>query len=305
MHEIASGTFHRSNFPQNLRSLKGRCISFQIIKAEPVKTARVNRVWFLSVSLGTDDIYDPVRSIELVLKLSNTSWKGSKTRAEVNAMGTLRRQENGIFTIPEVLAFSDDAATSEIGLEYVLMTRLQGRPLQDFWQNISAEARRDLVRQIANVIYIFRRTAEFHEIGSFSESESIPGSIVALEYQSEAEQARKDPVRKIGPLRSFVDYVAAYIDVHLGYLVAKADAEIPASILVALRKFVSQVVLANRLRWETETFVFTHGDLNAGNILIEEDGDRPGCAMIFPSSGSAPLVSDSPAVHRFLRVRCC
>jgi hypothetical protein len=141
--------------------------------------------------------------------------------------------------------------------------------LIDCWKDIAPDGRESLISQLADIVCAWRSIGDFETIGSFNKQGLEPGNIVALEYQSEEEKSRNEPVRFIGPLNSFADYILSYIDIHLGYLEAKKDPDTLAAVR-SIRKFRDLVVLPSRNKWEKEKFAFTHGDLNAGNILVEK-----------------------------------
>jgi hypothetical protein len=101
-----------------------------LIHIEPVSTARVNRIWYLEVSLSSKDLKDAGTSLKLVLKVTNPAWKHSKTLTEVNTITELRRRSPSLSgLLPKILSFSTDSLTSKIGSEYILMTRLSVRQI--------------------------------------------------------------------------------------------------------------------------------------------------------------------------------
>ena len=139
----------------------------------------------------------------------------------------------------------------------------------DCWKDIAPSEKESLIVQLADIICAWRSIGDFETIGSFNKNGLEPGNIVALEYQNEEEKSRNDPVRYIGPLKSFADYILCYIDIHLGYLEAKQDPETTLAV-GSIRKFRHRIVLPSKSQWPEEKFAFTHGDLNAGNILVEK-----------------------------------
>ena len=58
-------------------------------------------------------------------------------------------REQGVSLIPEVLGWSSDTETSQLGAEYILMERVPGVELQSIWESASEDERQAYVKQIA------------------------------------------------------------------------------------------------------------------------------------------------------------
>ncbi|KAK9481866.1 phosphotransferase enzyme family-domain-containing protein [Lipomyces starkeyi] len=69
-----------------------------------------------------------------------------KTLSEVATLKWVR--ENTSLPVPEVLAYKADRS-SVIGFEWILMSKMPGKPLADVWRDVSFSAKENLVRQLA------------------------------------------------------------------------------------------------------------------------------------------------------------
>ncbi|KAK9319193.1 phosphotransferase enzyme family-domain-containing protein [Lipomyces orientalis] len=69
-----------------------------------------------------------------------------KTLSEVATLKWVR--ENTSLPVPEVLAYRADRS-SVVGFEWILMSKMPGKPLADVWRDVSFSAKENLVRQLA------------------------------------------------------------------------------------------------------------------------------------------------------------
>lgn len=53
--------------------------------------------------------------------------------------------------VPKVLAWCSDANRSPIGAEYILMEKVSGRPLAEFWDNMKGRDKISLLQQISDI----------------------------------------------------------------------------------------------------------------------------------------------------------
>ncbi|KAL2757260.1 hypothetical protein ACRALDRAFT_2051251 [Sodiomyces alcalophilus JCM 7366] len=127
-----------------------------------------------------------------------------KTASEVATLNWLRQHAN----IPVPMVIDHDSSRRNIlGFEWILMSKLPGRPLADEWRSLSYPAKKQLVRQLAEYSSTMFEN-QLRGIGNIYTSESSPevGRIVSMHF------FWGDRIRRVahrGPFSSSTEWIHA------------------------------------------------------------------------------------------------
>ncbi|KAF2275351.1 kinase-like protein [Westerdykella ornata] len=210
-----------------------------------------------------------------------------KTLSEIATLNWI--SENTSLPVPQVIDYQPERETSAVNFEWILMTRLPGKPLADMWKTMQYTAKKQLVQQIAMYsASVFRQ--HFHSIGNlFPDSGNQIGRIVSLSFFY-GDHIRQDIYR--GPFETSRDWLAARLSLHehdcrsiLGILgrqeelssdeeAEKEDAERTLGIIERLRTQLDRVFPSTTD--SPEPTVLLHDDLSQNNILVDENGKLTG-----------------------------
>ncbi|KAF4445756.1 hypothetical protein F53441_10505 [Fusarium austroafricanum] len=200
--------------------------------------------------------------------------------------------------IPRVIHF-DASRTSDIGHEWILMSKLDGIRLEDAWNYLSLPQKTDTVRQVASFISSLLRV-QLSGIGNIyppvsSCTTPIPGPLVNVRFFYGPTKA--DIPR--GPFRKSGDWIAARLaaierDSNLTlekYTVSDLldkevqDAFRTLKTVKKLRPLVDRIFPGDG--YDEETTVLYHDDLHENNILVDGTGKVTGivdweCVSVVP-----------------------
>jgi hypothetical protein len=95
------------------------------VKPFPESNGVINTILLLDVR----DKNGEEKRVVLLVANPHTYWARRKTSQEVAIMGYVRRHTT--IPVPQVLDYSDNAETSPLGCEYLLLEHMRGVPLSD------------------------------------------------------------------------------------------------------------------------------------------------------------------------------
>jgi len=197
-------------------------------------------------------------SLVLCLSSSHRLHKRDKTRSEVEVMRHMRHHTP--VPVPEVLAFSDDAETSVLDCEFILMTKMAGIPLRSLWPSLAADERAAYAHQVKDIMDQLEAVPlPERRIGGFREG-------------MKSGRLRGDRP-DIGPFDSFAESLRQTIAWTDAALAEREDAaERPLrERLEALLKYMQA---HPELLEEPEPPALHHGDLHGGNLLVDPTSAR-------------------------------
>lgn len=184
------------------------------------------------------------------------------SRSEV---ATLKFLEKTRVPAPRVYDFAPEGAENAVGVGYILMEKLPGRPLQ--WPLLDSEGRRKITDQLAD-IYIELAKHPFQKTGSLDgSSEFHVGPLAREEYTTFA----KSEMKMIGPFESPRQFHMAKIRMIMDTIVEgethtqrAVDAYLIHRFLIDL---IPRVVPASSL----EAFYLKHIDDKGDHILVDDE----------------------------------
>ncbi|OBT67684.1 hypothetical protein VE03_03533 [Pseudogymnoascus sp. 23342-1-I1] len=233
---------------------------------------------------------------DLILRIALPVDPRFKTLSEVATMEWMLHNTSA--PVPRVVRYGESRA-NVVGLEWILMTRLEGRHLGDVWQTISYEAKEELVRRGAGVLgELFGRrlrgVGSIYSLLAGKKGATVPemGRIVSMQFFW-GDHIYQDVPR--GPFTSSRDWMLARLSLHetesRASLERLRDAEKEGmdsddedelesakrtlDIVGGLKKVVDTVFPAEKATEEEET-VFFHHDLSNHNVLVDEEGALTG-----------------------------
>lgn len=208
-----------------------------------------------------------------------------KTESEIATIAFIRDHTN--IPVPKIFAYSADLQ-NELGFEWIIMERVEARPLFEVWHQLSWLKKQLIVQQLA-AYWAQLFGARFSGIGSIYNSEiksenrgNLPqgtvhiGETVLMHYCANANY-ELDIDR--GPYNSSRNYIEAFLDMlsHTSAKLQESEDEDEVEhgqamqyVFDGLKKIVPRYFPHHSQREETLLF---HRDISDMNILINEEGE--------------------------------
>ena len=230
----------------------------------------------------------------------------NKTNSEVATITFVHLHTD--IPVPQIIAF-DDCSENELGFEYILMEMLPGETSRTRWRKLSGDAKRKLVKQVAN----YQAQLSCHRVnyianwfarpGALSISKQSPRSTIA----ADTKQTPKEPPRDLiylgkvvsmiffwgdhitqdvprGPFEKSGDWIRARLELVLTdqETIKKTsddeddieEAEDAIEVVERLLELIPMVFSSSP--GTSELFVLFHDDLSMQNILVDGDGEITG-----------------------------
>lgn len=190
-----------------------------------------------------------------VLKVCGTVWTKVKTESEVCAIELVHQHTN--IPLPKIVAFSSNKS-NEFGVEWIIMTRLPGKPLRsssddkDIWPQLTIEQQKQIIDELVQYV---------HELHS-----KIPHTNIIGNYQSNGNIGPNSD--QMGPWKTYMDFYNDRLKRQIKTL--KED-----PLFEPIRDDVLQLIK----QFQSLTFpdfkdlknVFTHFDLGVQNLIVNDE----------------------------------
>jgi len=259
------------NMNKLLERFRLKCISFERLQT----SGQINLIFNLKAQSNTTS------SIEFILKISNPHryWKEYRTKNEVYTMQYLI--EHTTIPIPKIIDYSNDAKTSILSCEYILMEKIQGNTLESVIENmpnqtlvITAMELTDYVKQLRQINF-----PQMNRIGSFSNKQMFLGGSI-------------EDGPTLGPFNTLKEYIIE----HLQWAIKRIQTDEQLfqhgkHLIDPLEKIIHDAETDRNLLNHKIKFHITHTDLNSSNILIDENTgkilailDWERCAITFTNN---------------------
>lgn len=243
-----------------------------ILKECPLIKGDFLQVRSLSDSGGSfiNSVYliDTSEQEELIIKIANPIWRGSKTLNEVTALRFLKK--HSIIPVPDVYLFDNDLEHSLIGREYIIMPRLKGRPLNLEMPRLYQDRQSyyKVLEQLAASMGQLKQF-RFSGIGNFrpnglEQEISIAGIVDFAGYQVEA------------PCTCYAEYAKHALCYYISEMERLAeegcqDAAIYRVYIPILKDLLMNSSSFDFLNQDEDVFAFSHQDFVMKNILVDGD----------------------------------
>jgi aminoglycoside phosphotransferase (APT) family kinase protein len=235
--------------------------------------------WFESVDSGLNNLLFFVEcendQQKYVLKICGNPWKKIKTESEINAIQLVHQHTN--IPLPRVVAYSSDHK-NEFGVEWIIMTRLNGKPLRssstadDIWPELTFEQQKLVINQLVEYV------SQLHN--------KIPRSNQIGNYKSNGE---------IGPdsdgMGPWKNYKQLFNDRLKRQIKVLHDDPLFDPIRDDVMKSIKQFQKLNLPEFDDVTNVFTHNDLGVQNLIVTNDNQLQG-VVDWEWSGSYPICEE-------------
>ncbi|CAF1638079.1 unnamed protein product [Adineta ricciae] len=179
--------------------------------------------------------------------------------------------------IPRVVAYSSDK-TNEFGLEWIVMTRTEGKPLRtsshdnDIWTKLSMEKKKLIIDELVGYV------KQIHS--------QIPSAPLIGNYKADG-TIGCDNIRK-GPWKNYREYFNDQLKDKIEILTTdNIFASVRADVLQAVKEFQSLTLPS----FDDLPNVFTHNDLGLQNLTVTDDLQIRGI-LDWEWSGSYPIVEE-------------
>ncbi|KAI8963397.1 hypothetical protein F5Y11DRAFT_319690 [Daldinia sp. FL1419] len=181
---------------------------------------------------------------------------------------TLKFLERTSVSAPKLIEFALETPDNPIGVGYILMERLRGKPL--LWSLATQEQKRKVMDHIADT-FIELRKYPFDSLGSLNSPGDLNVGPFAWESLTEFPQSE---MRTLGPFSSLEEYHKASIQLILDQIVREemysqrpVDAYLVHRFLLDLIPFV----LPSSTKHEDQKFYLKHGDDKGNHILVDDN----------------------------------
>jgi hypothetical protein len=224
---------------------------------------------------------------EYIIKICGRYWHRIKTETEV--VGKTYAH------LPTPMICEWDADGRVFGVEYTVMPKLPGVPLNLIWKDLARDQKRDMVQQLAQKVIQFKAKIP-HDI--FPQGKI--GNWVAV-AETEEGKANKLVRFDVGPILEG--------DEPWGTYKAYYRTELTTQLKIARRQKILQgssalwprvEILLDHLDKDDTGFVFTHGDLDAQNLLIRPDASTITAILDWERSGMFPAEDEYFISYGFL-----
>lgn len=249
---------------------------------------------------------------EFVIRLTGNCWTRMKTENEVAAISHLSSQTNLAPTLPTILAFSSSKERSGVGSEYIVMSKLRGVPLDEIFLGLSSMQKKKVLRGIAALLGEMKMLA-FSSIGSLqfddNDASSCGEGFKLVEDRGGSVYSRivvgPGLEAGCGPFQTYLEYLRATCTTELKHLKGcpflmeeqRDDESTSMTELIArIEKFVDVMCDPRRTKFGEDvtnvSIVFTHGDFEPRNMLVDEDTLEITGLVDFEFSGAFPEDDD-------------
>ncbi|KAI0451395.1 phosphotransferase enzyme family-domain-containing protein [Xylaria acuta] len=201
-----------------------------------------------------------------VMRVSLPVCPRTKTEAEVATLGWV--SQHTPLPVPRVRAY-DSSRSNPLGYEWLLMTKLEGKPLSACWSSVTMGSKERLVKQIAAFSASAFGRPFYEGIGSILKTSSNSNSRV------HGKRATLGHDR--GPFSEISDWMRCRLRFASSNLTLRLDDATNANEREALQRMTSptgsgrETVLDNA-RMRPAITMLCHDGLSLDNILIDDDG---------------------------------
>ncbi|VUC33690.1 unnamed protein product [Clonostachys rosea] len=239
-------------------------------------------------SVGTGDA-------EVVIRISLPILPELKTHSEMATMHWV--QQHTSLPVPRIRAYKSNCK-NEIGLEWIIMEKVEGKTLGDAWREIDFTAKQRLVRQIAQ-FYSDTFSHQWETIGSLyycptpEMQDTHVGRSTSLAFLVRGPQTQ---VHR-GPFTSCKDWITARLDAAEADCKYRLEFARTAEIASAAKEqtddeeredpedLETSLTIIAKLRGQIDSFfpetspeptILMHDDLDKSNILLNAAGELTG-----------------------------
>jgi Phosphotransferase enzyme family len=167
--------------------------------------------------------------------------------------------------VPEIHDWAIDSPSNPIGVGYILMDKLVGKPLSAW--NLNNEDRKRVLRQLADV-YIALKQHPFQEIGCLLDPDDLSVGPVLEESTIDADGGN---LCLLGPFKSALEYRTTSIKHQIDLILrgeSYTDNPVDAYIV---HRFILDVIIGSITRNEKGPFFLKHMDDKGDHILVDND----------------------------------
>lgn len=242
---------------------------------------------------------------EYILRLSGRFWKSCKTESEVAALLYLKARCQHV-PVPTVFGYCTDKDRSGIEAEYILMEKIEGEPLDKIWPSLASNEQQSIVDQFGRAVAEIQ-SISFPMIGSFKFKPTSSQMCLGIGVDPSVDII--DPIKvieigesvefKVGPFETFLDYFRRTCEMEIqslkqcSFMKLSSDYDLR---LERIERFVRGFENVDsipqgicRTALTNVPFVFTHGDFEPYNILVDKETMKVTGIFDLEFSGSYPI----------------
>lgn len=207
-----------------------------------------------------------------VLKIGGTVWTKTKTESEVSSIELVHQHTN--IPLPTILSFSSNE-NNEFGLEWIIMTRLEGKPLRsssktnDIWPRLNIDEQKNIIDELVKYVdELHHRIPQSDQIGNYQLNGKIGPDSDGM-----------------GPWKNYLDYYRDRLNRQLHTLRVESIFDpVRNDVLKSIESF-QKLTLPDM---KDVPNVFTHNDLGVQNLIVNEKNELRGI-IDWEWSGSYPV----------------
>lgn len=242
-------------------------------------------------SINTDEEDDPKHLFRVSMPLIH----GHKTKSEISTLMFLERSTS--LPVPEVVAWNP-SRRNQLKLEWMIMTRLEGRTLTDEWWSIGTEGLMQLTDELARYhAELWKWENQFSAMGSLYENEpnatyhgrAFPAlsnnenlSVGPIVSTNVIADGRYPYAKLIGPYKSTRVYMQERLDFERAMIVKlyqenRRSQRFFESAIATIDELQSNLLMLVEPEEDNiASTVLWHHDLHSSNLLVDEDGSITG-----------------------------
>lgn len=222
-----------------------------------------NRLYFASIETQCKD------TARYIFKVCGRYWRQFKTETEV--VGLWLAHTHAHIPVPELLHW--DSSGDTYGVEYTLMRTLLGVPVDLLWERLTHRQRKNVVKQLADIASRLKTCVghdlvDLDRIGNWKAlRDSVSGNL--------AKATVGPTVEGEGPWSTYKSYYQSRLTKQLTLAQSNSSFEPFMSHLWPRIAQLIDGIESNSQIPENVELVFSHGDLDAQNILVHPNATDP------------------------------
>lgn len=262
-----------------------------------------NRLYHLTAkpAVGATDNKEVETEEEYIIKVCGRYWHRTKTETEVVGIWIANTHAH----LPTPMIREWDADGTEFGVEYTVMPKLPGTPLNLIWDELGKEGKLGVVKQLAGMVAQLKT-----KILDDVLPQGKVGNWVAVAVCEEGKAKRLTgfdvgpTLDGDGPWRTYKSYLRTQLEKQLTIARRQSVLEGMNCVWPRVEKLLERLDEDEMIVDDTH-FVFTHGDLDAQNILVQKNMHDAGFPTItaildWEWSGMFPAEEEYFASYAFL-----
>lgn len=246
----------------------------RLVSATPLPSGASynNRIYVVHVSEDNHEGQSQ-REEELILKVCGRFWTKVKTVNEISCLRLIYKSCPEL-PVPRVISYSADRKMDGVDQEWILMTKLPGKPLASI--KLNEDDMSGLMSDLATILTSLRTKVDTN--GLIGNLVHVASDVSDVEVGGLVDT----PAAKGGPWESYLDYYRAILEDRISIMETDPRYQQNKPLSTEVKAFIINSLphLPIFADPQVTTSVLTHADLSSSNILVSpgpdtQPGDKP------------------------------